>query len=214
MSQYPGCYGEPIAISASSPSCCICPWQQGCLSEAEKLLGEMPDTPEIKRERQSFAVTWIAFTSVPAVTDRGNPQRTVVASSRGLKRIVLSKEQSSLVACLPKRIATQARQLMERGWFDYAKSELSQQRNPANKGWKKVFCEELMNRRATRKSLEVALSSQLALTPHSARVQTSVGIAIFAAGRLATEQFDRIVLNPVCSRNNAATIETSQESEP
>ena len=86
--------------------------------------------------------------------------------------------------------------LLERGWFDFAKGEIRAGRNPADKGWKKVFCELLINGNATRRDLELAFVEQLDMSPGSARAQVSVGISIFAAGRLATEVSGRVVLNP------------------
>lgn len=193
--EHPGCYGLPSAVSATSPSCQECPSRGGCLFEAAQFLEQLPCNPLTKRERQSFAITQRAYASVPRGAGDTSTCKTVVASTRGLKRVALRSDEEALLRTLPERVAKQLRQLLERGWFDFAKTELRAGRNPATKGWKRVFCDAILQGQATRASLALALVQKLDLTPESARVQTSVGIAIFAAGRLATEQFGQLVFS-------------------
>lgn len=195
LNENPGCYGLPSAVSATCRSCVECPVRSGCLVDAGALLERLPDNPLTKRERLSFALTNKALTSVPRRAGDTNPQLTVAASSRGLKRVTLAQSEEQMIQTLPDRVAKQVRQLMERGWFDFARSELRAGRNPATKGWKKVLCECLLKGNVSRPGLVLALTEQLNLTPASAKVQASVGISIFAAGRLATEQFGQLVPN-------------------
>lgn len=192
----PGCYGLPSTVSASCRSCCLCPVRGGCAFEASELLESMPESPLTQRTRLALSLTRQAFTSVPQPGRGSVSQPVVVASPGGIRRIALSQEQLADLATLPPRVAKQVKTLKERGWFRFAKAELVAGRNPADKGWKRVLCHLLLTGGGTRASLELAYCEQLAMTPGSARMQVSAGLAVFAAGRLATVQFGRIELLP------------------
>lgn len=194
--QHPGCYGLPSAVSASCRSCVLCPVRGGCVFDAEQLLASMPNNPLTQRERLALSVTRQALVSAPPMQGRAAPEPTVVASVRGVKRISLNAQQLDEIARLPARVASQVKTLMERGWFVYAKGELRAGRNPADKGWKKVLCQLLLRGGGSRAELELAFCQQLDMSAGSARMQASAGLAIFAAGRLATERFGRIELSP------------------
>ncbi len=193
---HPACYGLPVAVSASSPSCCACPSRVGCAGVAFSFLETLPDDPVTQRERQSLSLTRKALTDVPQVRfgQMGIPM--VVATSRGVKRLVLSEATLDEISRLPARVASQVRKLSACGWFDFAKVELRAGRNPASKGWKKVFCDLLLAGGCARSALELALVEKMDLTLASARVQVSVGVSIFAAGRLATFQLGRFEVSP------------------
>lgn len=195
LSNHPGCFGLPTAISANAASCRTCTYRGECGSAASALLASMPDSPNITRERKNFALTLRAFTSVPLSAPLGTGAPVVVASSRGLKRMPLTAHQLDCISRFPTRVRSQVRQLMERGWFDFAKSELRAGRNPADKGWRHIFCQHLLRGPTPRTELKLALIEKLDLSPGSADAQVSTGIAIFAAGRLATEHFGALTLN-------------------
>lgn len=192
----PACHGLPTAVSAACASCRSCEFASTCVHEAFELLDQLPVTPETQRERLTLAVTRRALAGVPRLRSKGEGAPLVTASSRGITRLVLTDAQEQELKRLPAKVASQVRQLLQRGWFDYAKSELRAGRNPADKGWKQVLCRLLLAGEPTRAQLELALVEQLDLSPASAKVQASVGLAVFAAGRLATERLGRIALNP------------------
>ena len=194
--EHPGCYGLPTAVSATSPSCRDCPSRGGCVYEAFLLLDSLPVNPLTQRERLTLTVTRQALAASPRARGRAVVPPLVVASSRGVKRIALNQEQLAHVAALPAKVASQVKKLLERGWFEFAKGELRAGRNPASKGWQRILCAHLLTGGATRTQLELALVTELQISPPSARVQLSVGIAIFAAGRLAIETFGQVKLLP------------------
>jgi hypothetical protein len=156
----------------------------------------MNETPLIKRERQVLTLTRQALTSMPVHRVEGKVAPLIVASTRGVSRLVLTQAQLDDIALLPKKVASQVKRLQERGWFQFAKTEMRAGRNPASKGWLRVFCAKLIKGGIERDNLVLALSESLDLSPASARVQASVGISIFAAGRLATERFGKFELHP------------------
>jgi len=188
MREHPGCHGLPSAISASSPSCCVCPFRDGCGYKASVLLESLPDNPLTQRERLSLTLTRRALASSPQ-TNGGQ----VSTSTRGVRRGTLSVSQLGEIATLTPKIASQVRRLASLGWFDFAKQELRAGRNPAGKGWRRILCAMILTG-GTRATLELALVEQMGLTPGSARMQASVGLSIFAAGRIATMQFGQITL--------------------
>lgn len=192
----PGCYGLPVAVSALSSSCRVCPFRASCSGEAFSFLESLPDNPITRIERQSLSLTRKALTSTPSHFHPSEPQPRVVASSRGLKRALLGEAMLDEISRLPPRVVSQVKRLAENGWFDHAKSELRLRRNPADKGWRKIFCNHLLAGGCDRSELESSLVSEAGLSATSARVQTSVGLSIFAAGRVATVQFGRFIVSP------------------
>lgn len=193
---HPGCYGLPIAVSANSPSCQICPFLSGCLYAASRLLESLIDNPLTKRERQVFALTRTALAGMPLTAGTMLGQNRVAASSRGRRTIALTPDQLAAFGSFPERIRSPLTKLSQEGWFDFARGELRAGRNPASKGWKKVFCDLLLRGGASRATLELALVERLCLKPAAARVQASVGMAVFAAGKIATERSGRFALLP------------------
>lgn len=196
LTDRPGCFGLPSAVNAASASCRVCAFGRECVTEASVLMDELPDECTTQGERQSFALTLQALAGSPRSRVEGRVAPTVVASSRGVARVALSQAQLDNIATLPQRVASPFKKLLERGWFEFAKSELRAGRNPATKGWQKVFCDALLDGGLPRRDLELALVEKLRLSPKSARVQVSVGIAVFAAGKLANEKFGRFSLSP------------------
>jgi hypothetical protein len=176
-----------VAVSAQSPTCVACPHARSCVRDAATFIAGLPDNEVTQRERRAIVMTGKALLSVPVTRVGGEPQPTVVASSRGVQRISLSPKEESLVAGLPKRVASQVRGLLETGWFDFARSELHAGRNPADKGWKRTYCQQLLAGGATRETLRLALIQDLDLSAASAKVQLCNALSIFAAGNLAVE---------------------------
>lgn len=190
----PGCFGMPSAVSARASSCHICAYKSRCVSTAFEFLESLPDTLKVRAERLSLGVTGTALLSPPRGTARADTDR-VVASSRGVRRIALGNEKINRIAQLPPRVASQVRQMTERGWVGFARSELRLGRNPATKGWKQALCAILLQGGGTRSDLELALVSE-GLTPASAKVQASFAITTFTAIGLISVSRGRIDLNP------------------
>jgi len=189
--EHPGCYGLPTAISASSLSCRVCPERVGCGYEAFVLLESLPNNPLTQRERLALALSRRALASSPQTN-----ADQVSTSTRGIQRGALSESQLGEIATLPTRVATQVHRLTSLGWFDFAKQELRAGRNPARKGWQRIFCELLLAGGASSATLELALVERMGLMPGSAKAQVSMGMSIFAAGRIATRQFGQFTLLP------------------
>jgi hypothetical protein len=186
----------PTAVSAGSASCRACDFRIDCSYQAYALLETFPNNPLTQRERLALTVTRIALAAMPQGAVDTEGARVPVASPYVEGRVTLSAASLDSLSRLPAKVASQARQLMERGWFTFAKAELREGRNPATKGWRRIFCAELLRTQCTRASLELALVEQLKLSPASARVQVSVGMSIFAVGRIATERFGKFDLAP------------------
>lgn len=175
----PACHGSAVAVSASSETCRACPHSRSCLRDARAFVLALPDDELSQGARRQLALTTRALLTTPASAPEGQGAPTT--------RAPLTVAESALVASLPKRVASQVRGLLETGWFDYARSELAAGRNPAAKGWKHVYCQQLLTGRATRETLRMALIESLDLTPASAKVQLCNALSIFAAGNLAVE---------------------------
>lgn len=181
----PGCFGLPCAVSSESESCRACPVKGKCAKQAYQLLESLPDKALIMREKQALGLT------IKGLLERSeiSPDRlhySVIKTTRyGLKRAVLTAEQEKYLQALPRKVGQQTKQLMEKGWFDFAKEELASGKNPSLKGWKKVICEQLINEGKTSRAMVAqALEGELGLCKDSAKIQTSIGIAIFVAGGL------------------------------
>jgi hypothetical protein len=188
----PVCFGSIVSVNAASRTCRACEHAPGCVSAAGALLDQLPVTDHTQRARLDWAVACKALAGTPARAVKGEGAPTVTASTRGVKRIDLSTAETALVAALPPRVASPVRQLLQRGWFDFARRELAAGRNPAAKGWMRVTCQALLDGRPTRAELLLAFQQQLGLSEPSARVQASIALAVFAAGQLAHEAGGRI----------------------
>lgn len=86
--------------------------------------------------------------------------------------------------------------MLEAGWFDFARAELQAGRNPGKKSWQRVLCAGLLSGGITRDALRLAYETELSMTPGSAKVRASKAIATFQAGGLLIERNGRLVLNP------------------
>lgn len=169
-----------------SASCRACTHARACVSEASQFLDSLPDSPGRKSDRQSIVLTEQGL--VPTRTLAGRVDvNVVVASTRGLRRLMLSPAQLSAIATLPEKVASQVKTLLERGWFEFARRELNAGKNPEEKGWRHVYCRHLLSGVSTRASLELAFIEELQMAPASAKVKVCTALAIFAAGNLAVE---------------------------
>lgn len=147
-----------------------------CLRAAARVLLQLPNDPSVIDARKHLALTGRALLGPPST--EGEVQGA---------RAPLSAREVALVASLPKRVASQVRTMLETGWFDFARTELHAGRNPADKGWRRVYCTQLLAGGATRDTLRMAFIQELGLTPASAKVQLCNALAIFAAGEIACE---------------------------
>jgi hypothetical protein len=188
----PGCYGSAACVSALSATCRSCTNAPGCVSRAAAQLEALPDSAVKQRARLALSVTSQALGRSP----QGDAVPPVAASTRGVQRIALTPAQESDLQTLAPRVRSAVRKLMERGWFAYAKGELSAGRNPADKGWQRLLCRLLLSGGIERDQLHLAFAQELALTPGSARAQASVALAVFAVGQLTRESRGRITFNP------------------
>lgn len=167
----PTCFGLSACVSAQSPKCQACAQAQACASLALVDLELAPASEELRAERQRLSGLMQRFASAPRAGEQGQGRGTAAA----------------LELKLSPRVASQVRNLMEKGWFAFARQELLNGRNPAKKGWREVFCRLLLERRCSRHTLQFALMTELDLTEGSARAQASNAIATMAAGGLVVE---------------------------
>lgn len=172
----PACHGSAVAVSAKSQTCRECPHTRPCLRAAARVLLQLPDDKSVTDARKHLALTGRALLQSPLTEGEGQGARAP-----------LNARESALVASLPKRVASQVRTMLETGWCDFARVELHRGRNPADKGWRRVYCAQLLAGGATRESLRMAFIQELGLSPASAKVQLCNALAIFAAGEIACE---------------------------
>lgn len=191
----PFCLGSPTIVSATSSTCRECAHQIGCVGAAIELVCQLPDSPLTKRERQKLGLVRRAFTSSPRGEGEGVAPPRVTASLRGVHRIALTTDEEKRVEALPARVSSQVRQLMQRGWFEFAKEEIRLGRNPGDKGWKKTLCRLLLSGGCTRDELQLAFCDELRMSPASARSQASTAVAVFSFGRLLVEHRGRLKLS-------------------
>lgn len=192
----PGCFGLPIAVSANSASCQSCSSKVSCLFEADTFLSQLSESVTVKRERLILSLTQTALAGTPRSTGNTCAPTLVAESSRGRRTIQLTQAQADAFAVYPERIKSSLVKLSREGWFKFARSELHAGRNPANKGWKKVFCDSLLSGGITRTDLTEAVASRCGIKQAAARMQVSVGISIFTVGKVAVEKFGKLILDP------------------
>ena len=182
----PGCFGFPSAISSESPSCRVCGAKGACAKQSYLFLESLPDQAMVIREKQALALTLKGL--LKGLEDSGGRLHyPIVKTTRyGLTRVNLTQRQEQFLQSLPKKVSSQTRQLMERGWFDFAREEMADGKNPSLKGWKNVICQQLIstNGKTSRTEVIEAFIRELGHTSQSAKFQTSLGIAIFEAGGL------------------------------
>lgn len=184
----PGCYGLPSAISAASESCRSCGAKGHCAKESFSLLEKLPDKALVMREKQALTLTIKGLFERSASAVKGLHYPVIKITRYGLKRVELTPEQEKYLNSLPRKVGEQTRQLMEKGWFDFARQEIKSGNNPALKGWRFIACQKLIeNKKTSWSELTEAFVSELGLTLKSAKTQASIGIAIFAAGGLVKE---------------------------
>lgn len=183
---HPACFGSPVAVSHLCETCRTCRGNIACLAQAIEFLETLPNSPLTQRERQRIALSRQALAGAPVAPG------AVVTS----KRIALSAEQEGVIAGLGKAVASMARQLFERGWYEFARRELKAGRNPGRNDWQRILSAGLIRGGISRDALQLAYQEQLNLTPGSARVRVSKAVSVFLAGRLITEVSGKLVINP------------------
>lgn len=185
----PACYGSPVAVSQGCETCQGCQVRLGCADAALRLVEGMPDSPLLQRERQRLSLARQALGGAPRAEGAGE-------GARARTRVGLTPEQQRAVASLGKAAGSLARQLFERGWFEFARRELAAGRNPGRNDWQRILCAGLMKGGISRQQLQLAYQEQLELTPGSARVRVSKAVSVFLAGRLVVEVEGRLQINP------------------
>lgn len=167
----PNCHGLAACISLTSPKCQKCASAHSCASLALLDLEVAGEALVLGAERQRLMLFMQRAADMP-------PQRAEGAVEPSI---------AALLPHLAPRVASQVRNLHQKGWFTFAREELQRGRNPASKGWRRIFCQLLLERRCGRHTLQHALMSELAMSEGSARATASIAISIMAAGGLAVE---------------------------
>jgi hypothetical protein len=185
---HPACFGSPVAVSHLCETCRSCRGSSACLTQAIEFLETLPNSPLTQRERQRIALSRQALASSPA-----GANSTGVGTS---KRVSLNAEQEGVIAGLGKAVASMAKQLFERGWYEFAHRELKAGRNPGRNDWQRILSAGLIQGGISRDALQLAYQKQLNLTPGSARVRVSKAVSVFLAGRLITEVSGVLVISP------------------
>jgi hypothetical protein len=171
--------------------CQECPHQAGCSSAAYQLLDRLPDTPEVRTTRQQLAAVRAATADSPE-----GQGREVQRSKRGVLRIALTVAELAAIERLPAAVGARVKTLAERGWFAFARAELQAGRNPAPSGTMKVAMDALLAGGCTRKGLIQAFVTQLGIKPASAAVQASVLVSVLAFGKIAVDNYGKLVPTP------------------
>jgi hypothetical protein len=176
------CHGMAVAVSARSPACLRCPSALSCIATAERRAASEGEGSAQVRQHLSLVREALLKHAAPATLV--DPTPPVTASSRGVLRIKLTDQDRQFLSSLPQRVAGPTRNLMERGWFPYARRELRAGRNPVQKrGWKQVLCSSVLESQS-RGQFEARLQRDLGLTSGSARAQCSFALSIFRAGKV------------------------------
>jgi hypothetical protein len=177
-----------VAVSHLCDTCRSCAAASGCTHEALQFLDAQPDSPLMQRERLRLAVVAQALGRPPdqAAEGQGAPARE--------GRLPITAEQRQVLAQLAAPIATMAKKLFERGWFDFARREMLQGRNPGTTNWQRVLCGHLIGGGISRQALQLEYQQSLGMTAGSARVRVSRAVALFAAGGLVVEFDNRLQL--------------------
>lgn len=169
-------------------TCAACPAARRCARSAAQFLDGQPDSPLMQRERLRIALVGQALGRVPGQGVEGQGARTRPG------RLPITALQQRTLDQLPKPVATMARKLFERGWFDFARREMLQGRNPGANGWQRVLCAHLIDGGVSRSALQLAYQGQLGMTAGSAKVRVSRAVALFTAGALLAELDGRLQL--------------------
>lgn len=129
-----------------------------------------------------MAVMRQAFASVPS--DAEGAEQTVPTKEG---RLLLTQAQLERIRKLPAQVGSMVRQLMERGWFEFARAEMLAGRNPGRNDWQRVLCAGLIDGGVSRAGLIASYETELRMTPGSAKVRASKAVAVFSAGQLLLE---------------------------
>lgn len=169
-------------------TCRACPARAGCVLSAQQFIEAQPDSPLMQRERLRLAVVSQALGRAPqrGGAGEGAPVRE--------GRLPITAEQRSTLAQLAAPVATMARKLFERGWFEFARREMERGRNPGTNEWQRLLCGHLIGQGVSRAALQLQYQQALNLTPGSAKVRVSRAVTLFTAGGLITEFDNRLQL--------------------
>lgn len=188
MNAAPACYGSPVAVSNLCETCRSCAAASGCAQEALQFLEAQPDSPLMQRERLRLAVVSQALTRAPerAVGGGAAPERE--------GRLPITAEQQRTLSQLAAPVASMAKKLFERGWFDFARREMIAGRNPGTNDWQRALCRHLIGGGVSRRELQLEFQQSLGMTAGSAKVRTSRAVCLFTVGGLITEFDNRLQL--------------------
>lgn len=182
----PGCFGSPVALHQDCTTCQACPSATACAHASLRFLDARGDGEVVQRERQRIALFLQVRTDPPQNSGEGE--------GAGCTRRALSVEQTERLRTLPTPVATTVRKLFATGWYEFARRELSNGRNPGRAPWQRIVCRALMGPGITRKDLQLAFQTEMALTPASARVRVTRAVQVFLAGGLLLELDGRLQL--------------------
>ncbi len=188
MRANPACYGSPVAVSHLCDTCRACPAAASCALSAAQFLEQQPESPLMQRERLRLAVVMQGFERSP---DGGGEGEGAPAREG---RLPITAEQGLTLAGLAAPVASMARKLFERGWFEFARRELLLGRNPGMNDWQRVLCRNLMGDGVSRRVLLLQYQQELGMKESSARVRVSRAVSLFTAGGLITEFDSRLQL--------------------
>lgn len=188
MRANPACYGSPVAVSHLCDTCRTCAAVSGCALEAARFLEQQPESPLMQRERLRLAVVIQGLGRSPDGCGEGEgaPVRE--------GRLPITAEQRLTLTGLAAPVASMAKKLFERGWFEFARRELLRGRNPGANDWQRVLCRNLIGDGVSRKALLLQYQQELGMKEGSARVRVSRAVSLFTAGGLITEFDGRLQL--------------------
>ncbi len=186
---HPACFGSPTAVSHACETCQACDGAGACIEQAIAFLETLPNSPMLKTERLRLSMTRQALVRAPHAAVGVTPP-----ARKG--RAALTQEQQRIVGSLGKVVGSMAKQLFERGWYDFARRELRAGRNPGRNDWQRIMCAGLLGGGVSRSELQMAFQQQLSITSETARVRVSKAVSLFLAGGLVRENAGRLVINP------------------
>lgn len=191
MRSHPACHGMAVVVSPMSPVCQSCESRVGCVLKIREAVSALPDGAVTNVLRQHLALVSGVLLSAPSATGKGCVAKVVTASTRGVLRVELGQVELRHLAQLPDKVAGPVRALTSRGWFIFAKQELSQGRLPQSSGWKHTLLQAMLAR-ASRVTFQRNLKTDLSLTDSSAKTQASLALSIFRAGGILSARDDRL----------------------
>lgn len=181
-------------VSNECESCKTCRASASCVGSALSLLDTMGESERARKEKLRLAAVGKMLA--------GAPQQF----GAGKYRVALDECQEERLKSLPEAVASMVRQLQVKGWFEFARREMMQGRNPAGSSrrdaWMRLLCRELVAGGTTRKALCMAYMQELGMTPGSAKVRVSKAVSVFLAGGLLREISGRLVFVQAPSENH------------